>query len=321
MDSKTNVEHHQHDKSCCQTKKLGGNVYTLCPSQLTSKSKVPPSPIKSVFKGMLLLVFSPLIIGLICFITVLMVFGPKALRQFIISKFIPKAMSRVADQYKDVRKTLLSSDTISNCKVLDLGSGGGAYMPLLSSASKIIALEPVKKMHPTIRNVAKEAGIVVDETTLENVNEEEKYDPSSSSQLEIWACGIEEYIETHPEAKHTFDWVILGNVLCEVPSQASTLKNVDKLLKIGGRVYFSEHVGYAKGTVMRYIQDFLNPWWRTVSGGCNCNRDTTQELEKMKHHWDIVSWDYSGAQIGQGPPLIGPFHLGIALKTSSGKDE
>ena len=71
-------------------------------------------------------------------------------------------------------------------------------MPLLSSASKIVALEPVIKMHPIIRKVAQDAGIDVGETMQK---EEEKYD-ASTSQLEIWSCGIEEYIQTHPEEIH-----------------------------------------------------------------------------------------------------------------------
>jgi len=305
MKYETNFKH--------ETKKLGKHEFTLCPSVLTERADASFPLLERLF----VLIISPLLIVLISIMTLFMVLGPKSLRQNLISKFIPKTMARVANQYKDVRKTLLSPEMISNCKILDVGSGGGAYMQLLSSASKIVALEPITKMHPIIRNVAQDAGIEVGESIEEG---EKKYD-ASKSQLEILACGIEEYIETHPEEIHSFDWVILGNVLCEVPSQSSTLKSVDKLLKIGGHVYFSEHVGYKIGSTMRKIQDACNPWWRIVSGGCNCNRDTVQEIEKMKYHWDIISWDYSGAEIGQGPPLIGPFHLGLALKTNSGKEE
>jgi len=40
------------------------------------------------------------------------------------------------------------------------------------------------------------------------------------------------------------DWIILGNVLCEIPDVDEALRILDRLLKPGGRVYYSEHVRF-----------------------------------------------------------------------------
>lgn len=285
----------EHRDGCCQSKTLGGRIYTLCPSQLI---KPGPSLFRRILQPFVLLALSPLLLTVGSAFSAVMFLGPKSLSSKITSMMIPRFMQRVAKLYSKERKTLLLPETFSKCKVLDLGSGGGAYMRYLSPASQIVALEPLSKLHPVIKDVAAKANV-------------------PTKQLQILDCGIEDYIEKNPDQVGTFDWIILGNVLCEVPSQTSTLLSVDQLLKVGGRIYFSEHIGYPKGTMMRFVQDLLNPWWRVISGGCNCNRDTLKEIKTMKN-WEIISWNYTG--VNGGPPVIGPFEIGLALKLSPRKD-
>ena len=283
-------ENTTHDDECCQTQKIGGKTYKLCPNQLIQ----PPGSFSTqLMKRLTLFAFSPFLITFGVTFSAFMYIVPKSISSKITSIIIPKCMDRVGTLYAKERKILLSPDSISDKKVLDLGSGGGAYMRYLSSASKIVALEIIKQMHPKIKDSAEKANISMD-------------------QLEILDCTIENYIESHPNEIGTFDWIILGNVLCEVPSQISTLQCVDKLLKINGYVYFSEHVANPPGSMKRFFQDLLNPWWNLVSGGCNCNRETMKQIQQMKN-WDVISWDYGSVSSG-GPPIIGPFHLGLAQK-------
>ena len=77
-------------------------------------------------------------------------------------------------------------------------------------------------------------------------------------------CDLAEL--NHLESK--FDFIILGNVLCEVPCVRETLAQIDVLLKPGGKVYFSEHVASPVGTWQRRYQDFTNPCWRLFMAGC-----------------------------------------------------
>jgi SAM-dependent methyltransferase len=143
-------------------------------------------------------------------------------------------------------------------------------------------------MHPLIRKQGQEAGF-------------EEY------QLTIVTATVEEYAIANPTAP-LFDWVIFGNVLCEVDSQQSTLIHIHKLLKPGGHVYFSEHVAAPRDTRARQIQDCCNPLWSRISGGCNCNRDSLHALEGMAE-WEVVSWEMSHIKV-----MFGPFVMGLAQK-------
>jgi 2-polyprenyl-3-methyl-5-hydroxy-6-metoxy-1,4-benzoquinol methylase len=85
------------------------------------------------------------------------------------------------------------------------------------------------------------------------------------------------------KGKEIFDFVILGNVLCEVPDVEATLFHVNRLLKRGGKVYFSEHVSSDSGTLLRYLQYVMSPMWCNLTDGCNINRDTLNSLENVKN--------------------------------------
>ena len=58
--------------------------------------------------------------------------------------------------------------------------------------------------------------------------------------LEVVGGSLSELTTTLGPA--SVDWIILGNVLCELPEPEQQLRLLDSLLKPGGRVIFSEHV-------------------------------------------------------------------------------
>ena len=95
----------------------------------------------------------------------------------------------------------------------------------------------------------------------------------------------------------TYDAVILGNVLCEVPEPiADTLAYVCRLLKKGGRVYFSEHVYDREHLWRAALQLLVHPWWVTVSGGCHCNRCQLEAIEACFGRENVCSWTlYAGS--------------------------
>jgi SAM-dependent methyltransferase len=219
--------------------------------------------------------------------TAIMTVGPKSWRMAIISQMIPKVMKSMKNRTLNQRKLLLQH---LSGRVLDVGSGGGAYFSLFKDkASHVVALEPVSKMHNIIRHEAQKAGF-------------------HDFQITISAQTVEEYASFHPTEK--FDWVILGNVLCEVENQQSTLESINRLLTEGGHVYFSEHLAAHPSTFVRKLQDFINPWWRRVSGGCNCNRDSLDALEGMAE-WDVISW-----QMNNLTAFTVPIVMGLARKAT-----
>jgi 2-polyprenyl-3-methyl-5-hydroxy-6-metoxy-1,4-benzoquinol methylase len=176
-------------------------------------------------------------------------------------------------------------------RVLDVGSGSGEYLAHLSrKASHVVCLEPLARLHPALRQKAAEFGF-------------------ADYQITILSETIEEYTASNPGS--SFDWVLLGNVLCHVEDVSCTLRQVDMLLRPGGHVYFSEHLG-SKTICTRRFQNLLNPWWRRISGGCNCNRDSLDMIERMES-WDVASWQMENLKVG-----MGPFVMGLARKVETG---
>jgi SAM-dependent methyltransferase len=265
------------------TRYLGNNAYTIDPYR-----HVVPWTLGSLalapIKAMAMVVASPFMAVFGTSFFACMSVGPSWIRGKILSVMIPRIMSKVAKQFDDERVALLA-DIAADHRVLDVGAGGGAYLKHCARAKEIVALEPCAEMHEKIRNAAEEADI----------------DPTK---LTLSTKPIEEYLENNPHEVGAFDWVILGNVLCEVDCQISTLRAVKDALKVGGRAYFSEHVGGQKGTIVRAIQDMINPMWRVVSGGCNCNRDTLESIRAIDE-LDVISWQFEGVKVCLGPFVVG----------------
>jgi len=266
------------------TRIVGGRPYSLRPS--------PAAPWAATLgRAAIQLLAVPVMIPAGLGLSVLMA---TPLRDAILGFAIPRIMDQVEKEFREERRTLLSegdgredaggSDKGIRGRVLDVGSGAGAYLKYCGPAADVVALEPNERLHPKILESGRHLSslaIVRDFDDVEGMD-----DPPSSG----------------------FDWVIFGNVLCEVEDVEETVRRVDGILKPGGRVYFSEHVGRPRGTWRRTIQDAINPLWRHVGGGCNCNRDSIDVL-RSSTDWDVAAWTYEHMQVG-----MGPFVLGLAAK-------
>ena len=248
------------------TKALGESVYSLRVS--------PTRPwVKSVVSAILT---APLMLPLGLLWGIAMA---TPLKPTLLSMLIPRIMDTTAKEFQAERQELLKD---VRGKVLDLGSGAGAYLKHCQNADQVVAVEPVEVLHDSIRKRGQNIKKLRIVSWLDDLMDAE--DPRS------------------------FDWVILGNVLCEVTDLETTLHQIDVLLKPGGKVYFSEHIGRPKGTWQRLIQDRVNPLWRHMGGGCNCNRDSLVAIQERRS-WDTVSWTYNHIQV-----CMGPFVMGLAEK-------
>lgn len=255
-----------------KTQTIQGQVYNLRES-----SAVKSWPL-TLAKGTLRILTLPLMIPLTLLGSVVMA---TPLRTTLFALFLPKVMRKVDEEFQEERRELLRIPEGSS--VLDVGSGGGAYFPYLGKARRVVAVEPSTALHSTIQQTARDNGLL------------------SPSKEFLILTDLE-------QVTGTFDYVILGNVLCEVPDVDDTLDTVDRLLVDKGLVYFSEHVARPKGTWKRIFQDTWNPFHRHISVGCNCNRDSLDKIYK-KANWEVVFWKYEHFQVA-----MGPFVLGLAVK-------
>jgi SAM-dependent methyltransferase len=82
-----------------------------------------------------------------------------------------------------------------------------------------------------------------------------------------------------PLKNDSTDLVVTGLVMCSIPKPALALEEVARILRPGGTFRFMEHVRGPDGTFRGKFQDAVNPLWRRISGGCNCNRRTVETVE------------------------------------------
>lgn len=274
---------------------LNGKTYRIDTSQLLVKLNERNPLWKKALQTSVVIVATPILVPAVALYTFSMYVGPAWWRNKVTAAMVSTFMQEVGEFFQEERTELLKgiggTDT-----VMDLGAGSGCYLDHLSQCGHLVAIEPCANFHDNYKKRAIEAGL-------------------AESQVELHACDLETYLERNPQKKETFDWIVLGNVLCEVDDQRSTLRCLNQLLKPKGHVYFSEHCGMPKGTWARWIQDTVNPLWRTAGAGCNCNRDSLTNIRNTPG-WQVISWNYSAIKV-----LLGPFALGLAMKRNDAIDE
>ena len=63
-------------------------------------------------------------------------------------------------------------------------------------------------------------------------------------------------------------------VLCSVPDVQATLKELQRVVRPGGRILFVEHVLSPQPGFLRTLQQLLNPLQQLLLDGCHTTRDT-----------------------------------------------
>ena len=147
----------------------------------------------------------------------------------------------------------------------------------------------------------------------EKVNQLTAIDPSE----EIWNKNrvdtqrlpynfefIKAFAENIPADNNIFDSVVITYTLCSIPDTVKALAEIKRVLKPTGKLIFCEH-GKAPDKAIEKWQNFVNPLWKSIGGGCNLNRDIPAIFNdnglKIKNMdtmyipgWKPVSFNYWG---------------------------
>jgi ubiquinone/menaquinone biosynthesis C-methylase UbiE len=118
--------------------------------------------------------------------------------------------------------------------------------------------------------------------------------------------------EALPFPDESFDTVVGTLVLCTVPDQAAALREIQRVLRPGGRLLFIEHVRSDDPRRARW-QDRLERPWMAIADGCHPNRDTRTALEAAGFRVEI---DEQG-EMPMLPKLVKPYIIGRATKPES----
>lgn len=180
---------------------------------------------------------------------------------------------------RDLRHELLAEAT-GDC--LEIGAGTGlnlAHWP--ASGGRLVLSEPDPRMAAQLRR---------------------KVDASGRSVEVIEAAG-----ERLPLPDDSFDTVALTLVLCTAPDPEGVLREVDRLLRPGGRFLFLEHVRAEDPGLARW-QDRLHGPWYLFGNGCHCNRDTLATIQASPLEIERVE----RGELAKAAPLVKPRLSGSA---------
>jgi ubiquinone/menaquinone biosynthesis C-methylase UbiE len=133
-------------------------------------------------------------------------------------------------------------------RTLDLGCGTGRNLPHLPAGTRVVGLDPCPQSLARARRRAPHALLVRGRA------------------------------EALPFRDGAFDTVVSGFAFCSVPDPAAGLAEVRRVLARGGALRMLEHVRSGRAVWAR-LQDWIQPAWTAVTGGCHPNRDTERAVE------------------------------------------
>ena len=177
-----------------------------------------------------------------------------------------------------LRRELLSQ---AEGRCLEIGAGSGLNLAHWPREVELVASEPFEPMADQLRRKVRE---------------------SRPDTEVVVASG-----ESLPFPDSSFDTVALTMVLCTVPDPDGVLREVDRVLKPGGKFLFLEHVRAREEGLARW-QDRLHGPWYAFGHGCHCNRDTPATLAASPLEVTGDSW----GEVPGAVPLVKPMYTGVA---------
>ena len=167
---------------------------------------------------------------------------------------------------------------------LEIGAGTGlnlAYYP--SHLKRLILSEPDANMAKRLRSKVKKTGRVV-------------------SVVEADARQL-------PLADNSIDTVVGTLVLCSVDDVGAVLAEVERVLVMGGRFLFIEHVRSENG-ILGWAQDWMVGPWSKLAGGCKCNLNSLASIRSCALKTEVVRNETMRGLT----PLVRPLIVGSAIK-------
>jgi ubiquinone/menaquinone biosynthesis C-methylase UbiE len=164
-----------------------------------------------------------------------------------------------AEGYADVRRELVGD---LHGRVLDIGCGTGAMFPHYPADTQVEAIEPEADFLAIAVEKAKPFGGRI-----------------HTAQGDAMRLDFND---------GQFDAVVLGLVLCSVPSVERVLAEAFRVLKKGGQLRALDHVR-SDATIAGLLMDITNPLWLKLNKqGCNWNRNPLDAMRSAGFAIDDV---------------------------------
>lgn len=191
---------------------------------------------------------------------------------------LPKAIDWACSQ-KPSMKQREKIIPLASGNVLEIGIGSGLNLPFYTSKVKTLtAIDPSKELW--------------------------KRTQINTEKLPFDFKFIVASAENIPALDNSFDCVVITYTLCTIPNLKVAFSEIKRVLKLNGKLLFCEHGKAPEKGIQKY-QNFINPVWKRIGGGCNLNRNiptlieengfTISKLETMcLPGWKPASFNYWG---------------------------
>jgi SAM-dependent methyltransferase len=165
--------------------------------------------------------------------------------------------------------------------VLEVGFGSGRNLPFYpSGVQKVVGVDPSGESAKLARKRIERAAFPVEFLPLPG--------------------------EEIPASDASFDSVVTTFSLCTIPDPGAALRQMRRVLKQGGKLFFLEHGRASEPRVQRW-QDRLNGLQKRLVGGCHLNRDIEQLIGAAGFEIETLDRYYM-----EGPKIMSHVYRGVA---------
>ncbi|MCA8943649.1 MAG: class I SAM-dependent methyltransferase [Planctomycetes bacterium] len=205
-------------------------------------------------------------------------------RRRMMARMYDRTMRRYEARIGDRKRALFAA---LSGTVLEIGPGTGANFEFLPAAvTRWIGVEPNPHMHASLRAAAERQGIAAE------------FRSATTDAMAVDDASV--------------DCVLSTLVLCSVPDPTAVARDVERVLRPGGKFVFIEHVGAPRGSTLRFFQSLVRPFWAYFADGCCPNRDLEQAIRDVG--FASISVERFRIDREAGPAIIAPHIAGVAGK-------
>jgi ubiquinone/menaquinone biosynthesis C-methylase UbiE len=162
------------------------------------------------------------------------------------SRFVLPHLINLAMQQKRMRERRELLVPKARGAVLEVGIGSGLNLPYYASGvRRLCAVDPSAELLAIARKNAR--------------------------RLKLDVELVQQGAERLPFGAASFDCAVMTWTACSIPEPAAALREIRRVLKQGGELFFVEH-GLSRDAGVAAWQRRLTPLWRPLAGGCHLDR-------------------------------------------------